>query len=157
MQDDGLAERFVERDQGRGQAFEHARALDHLVDGRRYELGGGHRTLARGSPDRRAVNEPPPVAHDGGEPRPERPIGRRRVLERGHDGVLHQVVGIGIAVDERASEHAQRIQVGGDVHVDSMPPPRKVLARSATIAKSADLTVESGLEARRSRVRAIDD
>jgi hypothetical protein len=57
------------------------------------------------------------------------------MLERGDRGVLQEIVGVGVAVDERACERTQPLELlehGLRRHLLSiMPPPTRVLARWA--------------------------
>jgi len=105
-------------------------------------VGGGLRSRARRGaladlPARPAAPvHPPVVAQHGGEPGPDRPvIGNRRVLDRGDRGVLEQVVGVAVAVDQRSRQRTQAVELlehdvgvhaGG--HALIMPPLSEVLA-----------------------------
>src|SRR5262249_61837058 len=50
------------------------------------------------------------------EPRPHRAVERRRMLERCDRCVLDEIVGVGIAGDERAGERPQAVELPDQVH-----------------------------------------
>ena len=136
---DGLAERVLELHQRRGQALDGAGAVEQHV-GRGRGLGQGGGVLARDPPRRTAPIHAPAVAQDRGEPRADRPIGRRRVGHGRGRGVLDQIVGVGPR--QRARQRAQPLELERQVdsgrcgHAEIMPSPAKRWRQCAAPARA---------------------
>src|SRR5262249_52843061 len=105
----------------------------------------GARGLSRGSPHHSANVHPAAILDNAHEPRPDRTIVGGRMLEGGNRGVLQEVVGIGIAMNQGTRKRAHPLELTShrfDVHTERMPRTMKLLERTEARERIAGLRVQ---------------